>query len=63
MQQQLVITPSELAQMLGKNRVTIYRWESAGVLPPRIHFTNTSTGWLRSTIEDWLKEKAMQNAA
>ena len=56
--EQRVIRLNELAKRLGVARVTLWRWERKGLLPPKICYGPNSTGWLVSTIDQWWAEKS-----
>jgi predicted DNA-binding transcriptional regulator AlpA len=53
---------SELADILGKHRTTIFRWVKAGVLPRPIYLTSTQPVFRRAEIEAWLEERASSRA-
>jgi len=42
----------------GINRVTLYRWEKEGKVPPPIRVSEGVVGWRRSTLEALIKERA-----
>lgn len=52
-----VLRVSDLADILNVNRVTIWRMEKRGELPPRKKFTSRCVGWRQSTIEDWFDSR------
>lgn len=54
-----IIRPNELCEILGVSKPTLYRYISAGELPPRIKLSKTGSavGWRESTINEWLDEK------
>lgn len=52
-----IYRPSDLAQRLGVHRATLYRWAAAGTLPAPIRLGANSTGWRRSDIDAWLRDR------
>ena len=52
-----IIRPNDLAALLGVSRVTIWRWERAGALPPKKTLGPRTVGWLASDIETWIEEQ------
>jgi predicted DNA-binding transcriptional regulator AlpA len=44
----------DVVQLTGKHRSTIHRWIHRGFFPPKNAPRGQPTGWLRSTIEQWL---------
>ncbi|MEL7832769.1 helix-turn-helix transcriptional regulator [Fodinibius sp. Rm-B-1B1-1] len=52
-----IIRVSDLAEMLNVSRVTVWRMQKRGELPPRKKFTNRCVGWKQSTIEDWFDSR------
>jgi len=40
-----IIRPSAAARLLGISRATLYRWESAGRLAPRVILGPNTSGW------------------
>lgn len=52
-----IIRPADLADLLSVNRVTIWRMEKRGELPPRKKITKGCVGWLQSDIAEWLKNR------
>ena len=49
----LLMTANDLAHMLAVSRLTIWRWRSAGRLPPPLRIGRV-VRWKRSEIETWL---------
>lgn len=43
----------ELAERLGISRVTLWRWERSGRLPPKRQIGPNVVGWLESEIDEW----------
>jgi len=56
-----IIRPSELAEILSVNPVTIWRMEKRGDLPPRKKISNRCVGWLESDIKEWLESRPDAN--
>lgn len=52
-----IIRPSQLAEILSVNPVTIWRMEKRGELPPRKKISNRCVGWLESDIREWLENR------
>lgn len=52
-----IIRPSQLAEILSVNPVTIWRMEKRGELPPRKKISNRCVGWLESDIREWLESR------
>lgn len=44
----------DVVQLTGKHRSTIHRWMHRGLFPRKNAPSGRPTGWLRSTIEQWL---------
>jgi len=44
----------DVVQLTGKHRSTIHRWIHRGFFPRKNAPLGQPTGWLRSTIEQWL---------
>ena len=44
----------DVVQLTGKHRSTIHRWIHRGFFPRKNAPRGQPTGWLRSTIEQWL---------
>ena len=55
-------SPPPLANTLGVARSTIYRWVDSGHFPKPVVLgpetdKNSSTRWLRTEVEEWLKTR------
>jgi excisionase family DNA binding protein len=55
--------PSEVAEILGTHRTTVYRWAKSGVLPPLVYLTPARAVFRRAEIDAWLAERAAERAA
>ena len=51
-----LIRAGNLAKFLGISRTTLWKLEKQGKLPPRCDISEGVSGWLRSDIEEWLKQ-------
>jgi predicted DNA-binding transcriptional regulator AlpA len=40
-----IVRPSQAARLLGISIATLYRWESAGRLAPRVRLGPNTSGW------------------
>lgn len=52
-----IIRAAELAECLGVSRVTLWRWERAGRIPPKRCIGPNVVGWLQSEIDEWFAAK------
>ncbi|MFT5964981.1 MAG: putative DNA-binding transcriptional regulator AlpA [Flavobacterium sp.] len=52
-----LIRPQKLAQMLGVDLVTLWRWRKQNKIPQPIALGGRLIAWRESTIEEWLCEK------
>lgn len=52
-----ILRVSDLAELLNVSRVTIWRMQKRGELPPRKKISNRCVGWTEETIEDWLSSR------
>lgn len=53
-----IIRPAALAERLGVSAMSIWRWEKAGILPPRITLgPRTLRVWRARDIEAWLDKR------
>ena len=50
-----IVRPSELAERLGISKVTLWRWERLGKLPPKRRLGRHMIGWLESELEAWFE--------
>lgn len=50
-----IVRPKDLCQRLGGiSRVTLWRWERKGLLPPKRRIGPNVVGWLETEIDDFL---------
>lgn len=56
MKNKLVLNFNDLELILGKSKVTIWRYIQAGVLPKPMKKGRLFIGWRKETIEAWLDE-------
>jgi len=56
-----IIRPGELAELLSVSKVTIWRMEKRGDLPPRKRISRTLVGWIEKDIEEWLRNRPDAN--
>ncbi len=50
-----LVTLTELAKLLNKSKITIWRWwAKEGILPPPIQRKGRTLGWKQEVIEKWL---------
>lgn len=54
-----LLNPSELAEILGVRRATIYSWLSRGIDVPHIKIAGT-VRFREKAVVDWLMEKERQ---
>lgn len=45
-----IIRPAKAARILGVSRPTLYRWEKAGRLAPRVILGPNTSGWRESDL-------------
>jgi excisionase family DNA binding protein len=50
-------SPSELAEILGTHRTTVFRWVKSGILPRPIYLTRDRPVFSRAEIDAWLAER------
>ena len=49
-----ILRAAELAECLGISRVTLWRWEREGRIPPKRIVGPNVIGWLESEIDEWM---------
>lgn len=52
-----IIRPSELANLLGVSKQTVWRMEKRGDLPARFKISKRAVGWTRESIREFLEAK------
>ncbi len=54
-----IIRANELAERLGVSRVTIWRWERAGLIPKKVGVGPNVSGWIEQEVEEWWAAKSL----
>jgi prophage regulatory protein len=49
-----ILRAAELAERLSISRVTLWRWERDGRIPPKRIVGPNVIGWLEGEIEEWM---------
>jgi len=49
-----ILRPAQAARLLGISRATLYRWEAAGRLAPRIILGPGTSGWRAQDLADFI---------
>ena len=57
-----IIRAAELSETLDVSRVTLWRWERAGRIPPKRRIGPNVVGWLQSEIDEWFEAKEASDA-
>lgn len=52
-----IVRVAEFAGRLGISRVTLWRWERRGLVPPKRKLGPNTVGWLESEIDEWWSKK------
>lgn len=52
-----ILRINDLVELLGVSRVTLWRWERDGLLPPKRVLGPNTVGWLESEILEWLESR------
>lgn len=52
-----IIRPDQLAKLLGVSKMTLYRMEKRGELPPRFRISKRAVGWTKESIAEFVQEK------
>ena len=50
---------TEVVQLTGVSRSTIYRWMATGEFPKQVSLGSNTVAWLEAEIEDWIQQKRM----
>jgi prophage regulatory protein len=56
-----LIRPNELIEYLGIHSSTLWRWRRTQGFPKAIKLGSNSIAWRRSTIDEWLEQRAEMN--
>ena len=56
-----IIRRHEVMRMTGLKATSIWRLEKAGQFPRSIRITPKATGWLRSEVQEWIRNVAKNN--
>ncbi len=59
--QSLIIRPGQLSKLIGVSKVTIWRMEKSGDLPPRVQIGQRLVGWRTSDIDEWIEQLKTPN--
>lgn len=57
-----MLTTTEVQELTGLGRTTIWRLERDGDFPRRRQITPNRVGWLASEVDDWLQTRPVANA-
>ncbi len=52
-----ILRINDLVEILGVSRVTLWRWERDGLLPPKRVLGPNTVGWLEFEILEWLESR------
>jgi|HubBroStandDraft_4_1064222.scaffolds.fasta_scaffold925965_1 prophage regulatory protein len=53
-----VLRSPDPERLIGVHRSTLWRWEREGDFPKRIKLGGRASGYLRSEVEQWLRDRA-----
>lgn len=53
----LILRLPEVLKTTGLSRTTVWRMVKAGTFPPPVKLSNRAIGWLRSDIEEWVRNR------
>jgi prophage regulatory protein len=56
-----LLRPKDVCALLRISQPTLYRWIREKILPSPIKYGPMLTGWERDTIDDWLRQKSLNN--
>jgi prophage regulatory protein len=51
------IRPRQVIEMIGVSRTTLWRMIQAGTFPRPVRITERNCGFLRETVESWMKAR------
>jgi prophage regulatory protein len=52
-----ILSMSELCELIGQSRMTVWRMRRDGLLPAPVRLGKRSVGFLESDIAQWLEER------
>jgi prophage regulatory protein len=55
-----ILRSPEPEQLIGVCTTTLWRWSREGRFPKRIKLASRASGYLRSEVEQWLKDRATE---
>ena len=55
---EVILNFKDIQRLTKKSRPTIWRWEQRGLFPKSFKIGPNSVGWLKSSIDQWVEEKA-----
>lgn len=50
-----ILRARDVAERLGCNVSTVYRWASSGAFPKQIRLSSALVGWREDEIESWIE--------
>jgi prophage regulatory protein len=50
-----ILRARDVAERLGCNVTTVYRWASSGSFPKQIRLSSACVGWREDEIESWIE--------
>lgn len=61
--ERILLNRSDLRRLgVSVSNSSLLRWEHAGRFPRRIRMAGTSVAWLKSEVEAWISERAVERA-
>lgn len=58
-----LLTERELIDRLSISRSTLYRWQTAGSFPKRLHIGPGRVAWRACEVEAWILSKAVTTSS